>query len=973
MAAPEGFADYHHTQWTAADGAPPGIAAMAQTRDGWLWLGSADGLYRFDGLAFERVPLPSPPGRSRDRVSQLLAAPNGDLYMAHLAEGVSVLRRDGRFEELPSQPPAFGAVLDIAVDTDGTPWTINGPVLHLVGGRWRIVADGPDWNTSRRGSLVVDGAGQLWAFNDRGGWRLDRGAGRFVRIVDTPGTPLPAPDGRLWLRRPDDTLRLVAASGAGRPDTHAPPAASTSGHFGADGTLWLLDCPQTLCRVPNAGARKEARWSAAPAIAERIAGAAHASGVDAAAILEDREGDIWIATENGLDRFRPNRFLKSGLPGGGMRYTLATDTGGRVWAADRDTGTLWRLVPDAPPLAERGPWTTVVANGPDGALLVGGRRRIQRRGSAAVEDIPLPPGPDGKPREYELWGLLDDGKILWTAANETGLIGWRDGKWLPRSAFNLPPKISQSAPAGPGGFWMATGDGKLAHYDDGKLTVRDLGPVGTASALFAGAELVVSGTGGTAVLQQDGLRLLHTREPGALRNVSGMVVTDDGDRWLNGVAGLVHVRAADWRQALLDPGKDLRYELFNTLDGYPGRAAFENRSRGIVSADGRNLWLTATGGVVRLDLAQLRRNRVAPRAVILGVTADGLSWPASGRIELPAGTDHFRIQYTAPALRLPERVRFEYRLDGVDNTWLDAGTRRATSYTNIGPGDYVFRVRAVNEDGVPGDAVATVPLHVAPTVVQTLWFRLACAAALALLGVALYRYRMRYVTRRLTERLQVRTAERERIARTLHDSFLQTVQGLVLRVDAVAATLPPDAGARKQLENVLDDASHAIGEGRDLLQELRAGDAHVLEDVLADAVARLRQTHGALAVDVHVEGERRPLLAPVADEIAEIAREALRNAFTHAHAARIRVTLVHARRTLTLCVADDGRGLPEPVRRDGAGIAAYRGHWGIVGMRERAAHIGARLDIASGPRQGTTVTLVVPGAHAYGGDRAPPM
>jgi signal transduction histidine kinase len=220
---------------------------------------------------------------------------------------------------------------------------------------------------------------------------------------------------------------------------------------------------------------------------------------------------------------------------------------------------------------------------------------------------------------------------------------------------------------------------------------------------------------------------------------------------------------------------------------------------------------------------------------------------------------------------------------------------------------------------------------------------------------------MRYVTRRLTERLQVKTAERERIARTLHDTFLQTVQGLVLRVDAVAAQLPPDDRARRQLEHVLDDASQAIGEGRDQLQELRAGDAHVLEDVLAETIATLKATHGTLAVDLHVAGERRALLAPVADEIAEIAREALRNAFAHAHAAHLRVTLEYGRRALVLCVADDGRGLPEPVRRDGA----RSGHWGLVGMRERAARVKARLDICSGPRQGTAVTLTVPGAHAY--------
>jgi signal transduction histidine kinase len=959
----EVFADYHHTQWTAADGAPPAIRTMAQTQDGWLWLGTADGLYRFDGLRFERYPLPAPPGRSRDRIQALHAAPNGDLYIAYLAERVSVLHPDGRFADLPEHPAPFETVGSMAVDADGSLWAIGGGVTHLVGGRWRVVASGPEWASPIRESLVVDGAGRLWAFTSAGAWRLDRAAGHFDRVTDKAGLPLLAPDGRLWLRV-DGTLHLLDGTGAARPAAFAPSESRAAGQFDADGTLWLPHCPQIMCRVPNAARGTDARWAIASAPMDRVADPAQLSGRDVTLVLEDREGDIWVATESGLDRFRRNRFLRSGLPGNGIRYSFAVDGAGRVLAADADTGTLWRLAPDAAPVAERGPWVGVINNGHDGALLLGGRRAIQRRRGDSVEDFPLPPGPDGKPRDHHLVGLLDDGKVLWTASPETALIGWRDGRWLPRAAFNLPPRIYASAPAERGGFWMATGDGKLVHYRDDRLATYDLGPVGLASALFPGDDLLVSGTAGTAVLRDGALRLLRTPDPAVLRNLSGSVVTHDGDRWMNGVAGLIHVRAADWRSAMRDPGGMLRYELFDALDGYPGRAAFENRWPGIVSADGRNLWLSATGGVVRLDLAQLRRNRVAPQAVILGVTADGRGWSAQGKVELPAGTDHFRVQYTAPALRMPERVRFEYRLDGVDRTWLDAGTRRATSYTNIGPGDYVFHVRAVNEDGVPGAAVATLPLHVAPTLVQTLWFRLACAGALVLLGVLLYRYRVRYVTRRLTERLQVRTAERERIARTLHDTFLQTVQGLVLRVDAVAATLPPDAGARRQLENVLDDASHAIGEGRDQLQELRAGDAHVLEDVLADAIARLKLTHGALAVDLHVEGERRALRAPVADEIAEIAREALRNAFAHAHAARIRVTLTYARRTLAVCIADDGRGMPEPVQRDGA----RSGHWGLVGMRERAARIGARLDITSGPRQGTTVALTVPGTHAYGAD-----
>ena len=967
LAQGDGFAGYHHTQWTAANGAPAGIRTMAQTRDGWLWLGTNDGLYRFDGMRFERYPLPASAGRRRDLIHALGAAPNGDLFIAYFPEGLSILHPDGRLEDLPPQPAPVDAIGSIAVDTDGSLWTLGASVMHLAGGRWQVVAAGPEWAGSQRSSLVVDGAGRIWAFNDSGGWRLDRAAGRFDKVTDTGGLPLLAPDGRLWLAAADGSMRLVAATGAARPASFAWSEPRAAGQFASDGTLWLLNCPQTLCRVPDAGQRKDGRWTIAAAVTERVADPLQVSGRQAIRILEDREGDIWVATENGLDRFRRNRIVQSGLTGSGSRYSLAVDPAGGVLAADKDTGTLWRLAPDAAPVAQAGPPVTLVNNGPDGSLLIGGKRSIQRRRAGAVEDIPLPPGPDGKPRDHHLIGLLDDGEVLWAAAPETGLIGWRAGRWLPRAAFNLPPKIYQSNTDDPTGNWMATGDGKLVQSRHDRLAWYDLRSVGMASAIFAGDPLIVSGSGGTAVLRGTALRLLPTQEPGALRNLSGMVVTGDGDRWLNGAAGLVHVRAADWRQAMHDPGALLPLELFDTLDGYPGRAAFESRWRGMVSADGRNLWLTATGGVARIDVARLHRNRVAPRAVILAVTSDRGAWPARGKVELPAGVDHFRIQYTAPALRMPERVRFEYRLDSVDTAWLDAGTRRATSYTNIGPGDYVFRVRAVNEDGVAGDAVAALPLHVAPTLVQTLWFKAACAGALALLGMLLYRWRMRYVTRRLTERLQVRTAERERIARTLHDTFLQTVQGLVLRVDAVAATLPPDAGARRQLENVLDDASQAIGEGRDQLQELRAGDAHVLEDVLAETVARLKVAHGALDVDLHVEGERRALRAPVADEIAEIGREALRNAFAHAHASRIWVTLEYARRALVLCVADDGRGFPEPVRREGA----RSGHWGLVGMRERAARIGARLDVASGAREGTAVTLTVPGVHAYGADPAP--
>ncbi|MBW8901113.1 MAG: hypothetical protein JF619_24025, partial [Massilia sp.] len=576
-----GFTDYHHTQWTVADGAPPGIRTMAQTRDGWLWLGTIDGLYRFDGLRFERYPLPAARVRTRDLIQALRAAPNGDLFIAYVAEGVSVLHPDGRFDDLPPQPSPFDNVSALAVDTDGSLWTLGARAMHLVGGRWQVVPAGPAWASVNIQSLVADGAGRLWAFDDGGAWRLDRTAGRFDRVTATPGLPLLAPDGRLWQLAADGTMRLVTATGAVRPAAFAAAESRAGGQFGADGTLWLPKCPQTVCRVPDAAQRTETRWPVRLANPEPVAEPTRMSGQEAITMLEDREGDIWVATENGLDRFRRNRFLTTGLPGNGARYSLATD-GDRVLAADIETGTLWRLAPDTAPAVVPGPWISVIRNGLDGAVLLGGKRSVWRRRGADALEIPLPPGPDGKPRDHHLVGFLDDGKVLWTASPETALIGWRDGRWLPRAAFNLPPKIYQSATSGPAGNWFATGDGKLVHYLDDKLTTCSLDPIGMASTILPGDALFVSGAGGGAVLREGVLRPLRTREPGVLRNLSGMVVTPDGDRWLNGFAGLVHVRAADWRQAMRNPDLPLRYELFGALDGYPGRAAFENRWPGIV-------------------------------------------------------------------------------------------------------------------------------------------------------------------------------------------------------------------------------------------------------------------------------------------------------------------------------------------------------------------------------------------------------
>jgi signal transduction histidine kinase/sugar lactone lactonase YvrE len=955
------LADYNHTQWTAAEGAPSGILTMTQTPDGWLWLGTADGLYRFDGVRFERYPLPPRVGLNRDRIFVLHAADNGDLFISYTSEGLSVLHPDGRVESLPTPPDSPGSISAMAIDRDGSLWVIAGNIAHFRDGRWQVVEQGPEWRGSAGLSLQLDAQGRLWAVNDRGAWQLQRETGRFARVGDGGGGLLLAPGGALWQVGDLGAIRHLAPGGGARPPMRAHAESGWTGVFDGDGALWLLKCPQGACRVRPGALPADGGGSAAPVAVAALDALPALSGEETSGIIEDREGDIWIATEKGLDRFRRNRLLQGGLAGPGTRYTLASDGQGRMWAAQRPGDALWQLPAGAPPRAQAGAPVALVANGRGGDLLTGDPRVIRRIRAGKVEEFPLPPGPDGKPRDHYVLGMLDDGKVLWTATLQTGLLGWRDGRWLPRGAFNLPQKIFQSAPAGVGQLWLATGDGTLVFYDDGKLTTYDIRAVETVAGLFPGGEPLISGSGGAGIFRDGRLRMLRAANPEVLRNVSGLVATRDGDRWLNGAAGLVHVLAQDWRRSLADPAQPLRYALLGAADGYPGRAMIESRLPSAMSADGRRLWLLGTGGVVTLDTAALRRNGAAPRPVIVGVTTDQGVYPARASLRLPPGSSRFRIDFTAPALRMPEGLRFEYRLEGVDAGWSDAGARRGTSYTNIGAGDYVFRLRAFNEDGVAGEREASMRLTVEPTLAQSAWFRVACALALAALAAALYRYRVRRLAVRLAERLEVRTAERERIARTLHDSFLQTIYALILRLHAVAMSLPEGGRAREQLDAVLDQASGAIDEGRDQLQQLRAGDTRVAAQALADLVERLRLDHAGIAIALRIDGAQRPLHAPVADELVAIAGEALRNACQHAGAGAVRVRLAYGPRRLALTVSDDGAGIATQVLRDGG----REGHWGLAGMRERAQRIGGRVTIANGEDGGACVTLTVPAAQAY--------
>jgi len=357
-----------------------------------------------------------------------------------------------------------------------------------------------------------------------------------------------------------------------------------------------------------------------------------------------------------------------------------------------------------------------------------------------------------------------------------------------------------------------------------------------------------------------------------------------------------------------------------------------------------------------IDPARLKRNSIPPPVHIVQITADRKSYPVGGTIRLPPLTRDLQIDYVGLSFVAPQKVLFRYRLEGRDATWQEPGTRRQAFYNDLRPGPYRFRVIASNNDGVWNEEGAALDFVIAAAWYQTRWFLVLCVVTVALATGALYQLRMRQVARALNARFDERLAERTRVARDLHDTLLQTVQGSKMVADN-ALNQPGDAvGLRRAMEQVSAWLGQASTEGRAAVTALRVSTRETND--LADALRRATEDcrrQGSLQPSFSVTGEPREMHPVVRDEVYRIGYEAIRNACTHASGNRLEVGLTYAR-DLIVRVSDDGVGIdPEFVS------GGREGHFGLPGMQERAARIGAKFTVVSSAGSGTEITLVVPG------------
>ncbi len=953
------LADYSHATWTASDGAPVQVGRMAQTPDGWLWLGTPNGLYRFDGVRFHPFVASNGEQLLSPRIFELAPQSNGDLYIGYEAPGLSVLHPDGRLEHLApaAKDGIVGKVTDVIRAGDGTLWLGSALGLRqLKQGRWSKLGsaqgcpDGPI-------SIALDGNEQLWATSGHHLFRIDRAAGRCASV--SPLTPKvdaselilgfrTSPDGRFWAGGDGYLAHLssTAPRSVGRPNYLSQSSGSTA-IFDRAGKLWALRCPTGVCLAESAGTGGDNYIDVAAATTSRLDQPGQLSSLAPRVIIEDREGDIWLGSPTGIERFRRNTLRPVGLPAIKGDFHVAPDLDGSVWVVAPQEKRGWRFDPATRSLTPLPGKVRGATLGPDGTVVILREDGIRMRRAGVEARIELP-----GPLPLSAWAR-GDGERVWLGGANVPVQLWDGRTWKTQGDLSGADFVFSSA-GQRGQMWRGLADGRLVLFEGGRLrteyTQAALGGIGQATCVSTAPELVVGGEAGVAVMHEGHFRRLRVQRDEVLRRVTGVFVAADGTRWLNGGTGLLRVEERDWRRAV-ESGAPLRYALLDARDGYTGTAADVASLRMV----GDSLWVTTTDGIVELDPSRRERNPVAPQPSLLAVTGDGVAYPLTRPPLIRAGTTRLRFDFTAPALSRPERVVFSYRLDGVDRAW-QTGSERTATYTGLAPGDYRFRVRAMNEDGVWSEGERTLDLHVAPTLVQTAWFKLACVLAGLLLLWLGYRLRLRFLTRTLTERMRAQMEERERIARDLHDTVLQTFQGFVMKVTTI---LPESESALgDSLRRSLRDAKAAIEEGRDKVAALRDGAQH--EASLCDYLRTTGEQDAGPGqhFTLRCEGRARALHPIVEQELCAIGREAVRNAFRHADATLYEAVVEYGAGALVLSVRDDGRGID-------AGARDKQGHWGLRGIEERARRIHADVRLRTAPGAGTTWRIEIKAALAY--------
>lgn len=918
--------------WQTEHGLPQNsVTALIQTRDGYLWVGTFNGLARFDGLRFVVFDAAEKGSLKTGRVTCLFEDGAGTLWVGEESGDLASCNA-GEWNAVPL-PVAWpgGRIREIAADANGALWLLHqtGLLLRLRDGHLIPAARPGDYDA--KAALVRDAAGALWVLRD--GRLAELRDGALVPWVTpdlSPETPViavaPSPRGGLWVVTEDRVRRWQ--DGVWQEDRGA---ISWRGEDYVH-TMRELASGELVIGLMRSGLR----WYRAGAPPEAFGLTDGLSHEWVRRIIEDREGNLWIGTAGGLNRLQPRRATMAAHDWRGAQLrAVASDAAGGVWVGTEGAG-LHHLpgTERAAGIPEHFIWSALVDRA--GRVWAGTwGLGLFRRG----EDGTFTAAP-GWPAEATIATALyeaPDG-TLW-AGTERGLLRLEGNAWMPiAGATGHVRTIAQDAAGAV--WWGVSGDG-LMRMHEGKVTrlrKADGLPSDFVWALDAEPDgtLWIGTFGGGIARWKDGEFRRITTAQGLPSNVICHFADEGAAFWISSYAGIFRLekdaltRCADGMNATVDP------LVISTSDGLATPECSGGfQPAGARTPDGR-LWFPTVKGLAVIDPARISPRTLPPPVIIESAMVDDRLVAPGRALVVPPGGHRVEFQYTGLSFAAPERVRFRHRLLELDRDWVEAGARRSATYNYLPPGRYEFQVLAGNGEGVWSTAPASWPFVVQPRFWQTWWFRVAAAGALALVLAGAYRLRMR----------QLREIERVRfrIARDLHDEVGANL-GTIALLSQIAEEQPAAAptGELRRL------AVRTVA----MLKEIvwLTNPAH---DRLSELLPRMRETARemlpGIACEFVAEDVPEEMLLPPSwrHHLLPILKEALRNAAHHASPSRVQIELRAGRGQLDLRIEDDGCGF------DPANIVPGDG---LLNLRRRAADMRAMLEIDSRPGAGTIIRL----------------
>ena len=955
------ISQYAHKAWTIREGfLPGGVGSIAQTPDGYLWVGTEFGLFRFDGVRAVRWPAGEAVLLRDTAIAKLLVTRDGRLWIGTTAGLVSW--KDGR---LVTYPELAGHTVNTLVeDSRGAVWagTTAVPNALLCAFRGAIECAGADGRFGSAVLSVLEDRGTLWVGAATGLWRWTPGDPTRYAVPSALSDLLRIRDGPLLVATNTGVMRIagetLVAHGISGVD---PPFDAERLLQDRHGSLWIAARRRGLVHVHQGRV-------------DVFTPAEGLSGDSVRALYEDREGNIWVGTEEGLDRFRELAVTtvstRQGLPDD---YTVSVLPAreGSVWFGSEGGVTRWK--------DGRATIYGTRDGLPDdrvGTMFEDSRGRILAAtlsGMAAFDGdhfVPLRSMPT-----RIVYNIVEQpAGELWITDQSQGLIRLVEGEVVnrtPWSAFGRDDHATALvADRTRAGLWLGFYKGGVMFVRDGQIRASYATADGLGAGRIAELQIEDDGTlwaataGGLSRIKDDRITTITTKNGLPCQGVHWMRADADRSRWLLTPCGLVRIGAADLEAWIANPERLVTTSLLDSSDGVRSQStpiAFTPTAAWL--PDGR-LWFAMPSGVGVLDPGRLPVNPRPPPVHIEQIVADRITYDATTsatrRVDLPPRVHDLQIDYTALSLVAPEKVRFRYKLEGFDRDWQEVRNRRQAFYTDLPPRQYRFRVAAANESGVWNETGATLDFAIAPAYYQTRWFMALSAGLVVALVWAGYRVRLRVIERHqreitaLNERLmKAQEQERIRIAGELHDGVMQDMLAVTMMLGTAKRRIDGSAEAKATIDKV---QARMIQMGTDLRQLSHELHPPMLQEAGLPQALRTYcdefSSSCGIPVSCEADDEARELSRGSALALFRIVQEALGNAAKHAAAGRISVRLSRSNGLVAVEVADDGVGFD----RNRIGSAGL----GLITMRERATQLNGTFDVSSAPGRGTTIRVAIP-------------